>query len=124
MLQTNYTILLSRDLRTEPSNWSSLFIRKFLSVHDKATSMLETNRVGDNFKMLVTILYLLTSALGTNIQKMSRRSKFCRQHSKMVTNCKSSTSQCHQHDCSPRKRLQNFRYADIRMNTFIGIIKK
>ena len=70
--------------------------------------MLETKCVGDNFKMLVTvfaisfthILYLLTLASGTNIQKMSPRSKFCRQNSKIVTNYKSPTSQCHQHACS------------------------
>ena len=44
--------------------------------------MLETKCVGDTFEMLVTvlaisvtnILYLLTLALGTNIQKMSSRS--------------------------------------------------
>ena len=44
--------------------------------------MLVTKCVGDNFKMLVTvlaisvtnILYLLTVALGTNMQKMSPRS--------------------------------------------------
>ena len=47
-----------------------------------ATSMLETKCVGDNFKMLVTvlailvtnILYLLALASGINIQKMSPRS--------------------------------------------------
>jgi len=69
---------------------------------------METKCVGANFKMLVTvwtisvtkILYLLTLALCTNIQKMSPRSSFCRQHSKIVTNCKSPTSQCHQHVCS------------------------
>ena len=31
---------------------------------------------------------------------MSSRSWFCRQHSRIVINCKSPTSQCHQHDCS------------------------
>ena len=49
--------------------------------------MLETKCVGDNFKMLVmvltisvtNILYLLTLASGTNIQKMSPRSQ-CHQH--------------------------------------------
>ena len=43
---------------------------------------------------------LLTLASSTNIKKMSPRSYFCRQHSKIVTNWKSPTSQCHQHDCS------------------------
>ena len=51
-------------------------------VGDEATSMLETKCVGDNFKILVTvlaisvtnILYLLTLALGNNIQRMSPRS--------------------------------------------------
>jgi len=60
------------------------------------------------FKMLVTFLAisvtsttpLLTLASSTDIQKMSPRSYFCRQHSKIVTNGKSPTSQCHQHDCS------------------------
>ena len=60
--------------------------------------MLETKCVGDNFEMLVTVsavfvislLYLLTLASGTNIQKMSPISKFfhekknCHQHK--VTN--------------------------------------
>ena len=67
-----------------------------------------TKCVGDNFKMLVTLLailvtnirYLLTLGSGTNFQKMSPRSLFCRQHSKIVTNFKSPTLQCHQHDCS------------------------
>ena len=68
--------------------------------------MLETKCVGDNFKMLVmilvtNILYLLKWASGTIIQKMSPRSLFCRQHSKIVTTCKSSTSQFHQHYCGP-----------------------
>ena len=57
--------------------------------------------VGDNYKMLVTvvatlitnILYHLKSASGTNSQKMSP--------TKIVANRKSPTSQCHQHDCSP-----------------------
>ena len=37
----------------------------------------------------------------TNIQNLSPRFlKFCRQPSKIVTSCKSPTSQCHQHDWS------------------------
>ena len=55
--------------------------------------------------LVTNILYLLTLAFGTNIQKMSPRSYICRQHSKIVTNCKSPTSQCHQHHHS---HLYNF----------------
>ena len=58
------------------------------------TSMLETKCVGDNIKMLVTVLailvtnihYLFILASGTDIQKMSPRSKFCHQHPKIVSN--------------------------------------
>ena len=54
--------------------------------------MLETKCVGDNFKMLVTVLaflvtnihYLFTLASGTNIQKMSPTSKFSHQHPQIV----------------------------------------
>ena len=47
--------------------------------------MLETKCFDDNFKLLVTILsptssIFLTLASGTNIQKMSRRLKFCYQY--------------------------------------------
>ena len=56
--------------------------------------MLETNCIGDNFEMLVTVLTVLVTnilnrlklASGTIIQKMSPISKFCRQHWKIVTN--------------------------------------
>ena len=52
--------------------------------------MLETKCFDDNFKLLVTILsptssIFLTLASGTNIQKMSRRLKFCYQYQKIVT---------------------------------------
>ena len=49
--------------------------------------MLETKRFVDNYKMLVTVLaicsninYRFTVASTTNIQLMSRTSKFCHQH--------------------------------------------
>ena len=37
-------------------------------------------------KFVTNILYLLATASGTNIQKMSSISKFCHQHPKIVTN--------------------------------------
>ena len=56
--------------------------------------MLETKCVGNNFDMLVTvlavfvinILYILSLASTTNIQKMSLIFKFHHQHPKIVTN--------------------------------------
>ena len=65
--------------------------------------MLKTKRVGDEYKMLVTVSanlvtnipYLFTLATGTNIQKMSSLSKFCHHHPKIVTNINSPKSWCH-----------------------------
>ena len=62
--------------------------------------MLVTECVGENYKMLVTVLavlvtniyYLFTLASGTNIQKMSPTSKFCHQQPKNFTSFKSPTS--------------------------------
>ena len=70
---------------------------------------------------VTNILYLLTLALGTNIQKMSPRSQFCRQHSKIVTNYKSPTSQCHQHDCSP-KNLYIFKVGCVFPMVLVSIL--
>ena len=61
---------------------NSLAFLRIGLVHRCWWRMLEAKCVGDNFKMLVTvlaisvtnILYLLTLAFGTNIQKMSPRS--------------------------------------------------
>ena len=66
----------------------------FLWLHRCWWRMLETKYVGDNYKMLVTVLailvtnihYLFTLASGTNIQKMSSTSKFNRQHPQIITN--------------------------------------
>ena len=61
------------------------------------TLMVVTKCVGDNSKMLVmamfvtNIHYLFTLALDTNIQKMSPKSKFCHQHSKIFAKLKSPT---------------------------------
>ena len=56
--------------------------------------MLETKCVGDNYKMLLTLLaisvtnirYLLTLSSGTNIQEMSSTSKFNRQQPQIIIN--------------------------------------
>ena len=76
------------------------------------TSMSETKFVADNFVMLVTvlavfvtnILYHSTLASGTNVQKMSPISKFCHQHTNIVTNIKLPPSTGHQHLCSHQTR--------------------
>ena len=47
------------------------------------------------------ILYLLTLASGTNIQKMSSISNFCHQHPKIVADIKSPTSTGYQNLCWP-----------------------
>ena len=68
--------------------------------------MLEIKSVGGNFEKLVTvlavfvtnILYLLTLASGTNIQKMSPISKFC--HQDKVTNIYVVVSYSQIHDIS------------------------
>ena len=73
-------------------------------------NMLQNICVGDNFKMLVTVLtisvtiiyYLFTFESGANIQKMSPASKFSHPHRQMGTNFKSPTSRCHQHHCHQR----------------------
>ena len=62
--------------------------------------MLETKRVNDNYKMVVTVLailvtdihYIFTLASVTNIQKMSPTMKFCHQNLQIVINFKSPTS--------------------------------
>ena len=69
--------------------------------------MLETKCVGDNYKMLVTVLailvtnihYLFRLASGTNIPKMPPTSTFSHQHPQIVTNFRWLTSRFHQHHC-------------------------
>ena len=66
--------------------------------------MLETKCVGNDYKMMVTVVspfwspkstMFFTLAPGTNIKKISRASKFSHQHPQIVTNFTSATSQCH-----------------------------
>ena len=71
------------------------------------TSMLETKCVGDNYKMLVTVLAILITnihypfalASGTNIQKISPTSKFSHQHPKIVINFMMPPLVTNQHHC-------------------------
>ena len=84
--------------------------------------MLVTN-VGDNFKMLVQDVgsgfgrFGHEQPLPLNISVWHQHQKDvtkililsfynCHQNSKIVSSCKSPTSQCHQHACSPTEELK------------------
>ena len=97
------------------------------------TSMLVTDVlkkcVGDNIKVLVTRLailvinihYLFTLASGTNIQKISSRSKFCYQHPRIVINFKSPTSvMLHQNVINITVTGKIFKHISLELNLYGG----
>ena len=93
MHKLTFSLVISRYLELNYSlTWSFQLLQPFTIRRDlkiiSLISMFETKCVGDNNKILVTILailvtnihYLFTLASGTNFQKISPTSKFSHQH--------------------------------------------